>query len=393
VHPLLKRLERQNESIDLEIARMGDSTAVREHITNSLAPRFAETFYTSSLLNGGNVVSPDKDLAASQVTFQLREKANYVPLTFEKFELAATRFKPGGSSLFTSFFPAFRNTLVNLGVPASRTSDFISSVIQKRALWTKNLIVYRLLYIPNNEDYREPNALPTYDLMDPNKNYETLQKEQRILYRTGNLTMNEKIELHKTYRLYLAVANRTIEDWHGQQYKPEELQLLKRHVLPSLEELSSLALVMNHPTGTNKFYRDSTHLRQRFHLIDQWWNGHLADLDVERTLQSPVETRTFFEESIGNDIDIDYPLPDRYYNVRSRRWVSKQGNESWFLKGAKFDAAAAYHYMVCALTRCYEELHNNRESLDQLAYTFLKSGKVSEVQTYSHYARFYQTDV
>jgi hypothetical protein len=73
--------------------------------------------------------------------------------------------------------------------------------------------------------------------------------------------------------------------------------------------------------------------------------------------------------------------------------VSKQGNESWFLKGAKFDAAAAYHYMVCALTRCYEELHNNRESLDQLAYTFLKSGKVSEVQTYSHYARFYQTDV
>lgn len=393
VNPLLSHLERQNRVFDLDLALMGNATTIREHITNSLAPRFAETFFTSSLLNGVSVVNPDKDLAASQVTFQLREKTNYVPLTFEKFELAATRFKPGGSSLFTSFFPSFRNTLVNLGVPASRTSDFISSVIQKRSIWTKNLVVFRLLYLPINQDFREPHGLPTYDLVDPDKNYETLQKEQRILYRPGNLTMNEKIELHKTYRLYLAVANKTIEDWHGPLYKPAELELLKRHVLPSLEELSSLALVMNHPTGTSKFYRDSTHLRQRFHLIDQWWNGHLADLDVETTLQSEVETRTFFDESVGNDVDIDYPLPDRYYNVRSRRWVSKQGAESWVLKGSKFNDAAAYHYMVCALTRCYEELHKNRESLDHLAYTFLKSGQVSEVQTHSHYTRFYQTDV
>lgn len=390
VHPLLRRLERQNEFLQLDTARLRDATTVREHITNSLAPRFAETFFTSCLLNGVNAVSPDKD---SQLTFQLREQTNYVPLTFEKFELAATRFKSGDGSSFNSFFPSFRNTLVNLGVPASRTSDFISTVIQKRSIWTKNLVVYRLLYVPNNQDYREPMGLPVYDLVNPEKNYETLQKEQRILYRPGNLTMNEKIELHKTYRLYLAVANRTIEEWHGQQYRPEELKLLKRHVLPSLEELSSLALVMNHPTGTNKFYRQSTHLRQRFHLIDQWWNGHLEDLDVETTLQSEVETRTFFEESIGNDVEIDYPLPDKYYNVRSRRWVWKQNAESWFLKGAKFTDAAAYHYMVCALTRCYEELHKNRESLDHLAYTFLKSGQVSEVQTYNHYTRFYQTDV
>lgn len=393
VHPMLRRLERQNEYLDLEVARMRDPTTVREHLTNSLAPRFAETFFTSSLLNSTSVGSPDKDLVVSQVTFQLREKTNYVPLTFEKFELAAERFKPGASSVFTSFFPSFRNSLVNLGVPASRTSNFISTVIQKRSIWTKNLVVYRLLYLPNNQDYRETQALPIYDLLDPYRNYETLQKEQRVLYCPGNLTMNEKIELHKTYRLYLAVANRTIADWHSEQYKSEELDLLRRHVLPSLEELSSLALVMNHPTGTNKFYRQNTHLRQRFHLIDQWWNGHLEDLDVERTLQSEVETRTFFEESIGNDIEIDYPLPDKYYNVRSRRWVWKQTAESWFLKGSKFNDAAAYHYMVCALTRCYEELHKNRESLDHLAYTFLKSGQVSEVQNYSHYTRFYQTDV
>lgn len=393
VHPLLSRLERQFEYLQLDVARMRDSTTVREHITNSLAPRFSETFFTSCLLNGVNVVNPNKDQVNSQVTFQLREKTNYVPLTFEKFELAATRFKPGGDSTFTSFFPTFRNSLVNLGVPASRTSDFISNVIQKRSIWTKNLVVYRLLYVPINKDYREPLGLPMYELVNPDKNYETLQKEQRVLYRPGNLTMNEKIELHKTYRLYLAVANKTIEEWHGQQYRPEELELLRRHVLPSLEELSSLALVMNHPSGTNKFYRQSTHLRQRFHLIDQWWNGHLEDLDVEKALQSDVETRTFFEESIGNDVEIDYPLPDKYYNVRSRRWVWKQNAETWFSKGAKFNDAAAYHYMVCALTRCYEELHKNRESLDHLAYTFLKSGMVSEVKTHSHYTRFYQTDV
>jgi SpoVK/Ycf46/Vps4 family AAA+-type ATPase len=392
VHPLLNHLEQQNEYLQLRVARTRDPLMVREHVTNSLAPRFAETFFTSSLLNPSSVLGPDKDMASLQLTFQLRDKTNYVPLTFQKFELAATRFKPGGSSVFTPFFPAFRNNLINLGVPASRTSDFISSVIQKRAMWTQNLVVYRLLYLPMNQDYREPHGLPTYDLTDPDKHFETLQKELRVLYRPGNLTMNEKIELHKNYRLYLALANRTMEDWHA-TYKPDELRLLKRHVLPSLEELSSLALVMNHPTGTHSYYRQSMHLRQRFHLIDQWWNGHLEDYDVETTLLSDVETRTFFEESIGNDVEIDYPQPEKYYNVRSRRWIWKRTAESWFLKGAKFTDAAAYHYMVCALTRCYEELHKNRESLDHLAYTFLKAGTVSELETFSHYTRFYQTDV
>jgi SpoVK/Ycf46/Vps4 family AAA+-type ATPase len=388
VNPMLARLERQHESAQFTVARMRDPLTVREHVTNSLAPRFAETFFTSSLLNPRYTLGPDKELYGSQLIFQLREKTNYVPLTFQKFELAAAHFKPGGASPFTSFFPAFRNNLITLGVPASRTSDFISSVIQKRAIWTKNLVVYRLLYIPTNQDYREPQGLPTYDVLDPYKNFETLQKEQRVLYRPGNLTMNEKIEIHKTYRLYLALANRTIDIWQG----GEELRLLKRHVLPSLEELNSLALVMNHPSGTNKFYRNMT-LRQRFHLIDQWWNAQLDDYDTETTLLSDVETRTFFEESMGEDVDIEYPQPERYYNVRSRRWVWKQTAESWFMKGAKYTEAAAYHYMVCALTRCYEELHANRESLDHLAYTFLKSGDLSELETFSHYTRFYQSDV
>lgn len=391
VNPMLSRLERQHQSAQFSVARMRDPLTVREHVTNSLAPRFAETFFTSSLLNPRHTLGPDKEMSGSQLTFQLREKTNYVPLTFQKFELAAAQFKPTGVSPFTSFFPAFRNNLITLGVPASRTSDFISSVIQKRAIWTKNLVVFRLLYIPNNQDYREPQGLPTYDVVDPYRNFETLQKEQRVLYRPGNLTMNEKIEIHKTYRLYLALAERTIENWQG-GYRPEELRLLKRHVLPSLEELNSLALVMNHPSGTNTFYRNMT-LRQRFHLIDQWWNAHLEEFDTETTLLSDIETRTFFEPGLGEDVEIEYPQPERYYNVRSRRWVWKQTAESWFMKGSKFTDAAAYHYMVCALTRCYEELHNNRESLDHLAYTFLKSGDLSELETFSHYTRFYQSDV
>jgi hypothetical protein len=199
--------------------------------------------------------------------------------------------------------------------------------------------------------------------------------------------MNEKMELHKTYRLYLELANRTVDHWH----KPEELQLLKRHVLPSLEELSSLAFVMNHPTGTNKYYRQSMHLRQRFHLIDEWWNGHLEDFDVETALARDVETRTFFVEAIGNDVEIDYPQPEKYYNVRSRRWMSKHGNETWFLKEAKFNDAVAYHYMVCALTRCYGQLNMHRESLDHLAYSFLKEGTISELEAFSHYTRFDHT--
>lgn len=392
VHPLLNHLEHQNEYFQFTIARTRDPLTVREHVTNSLAPRFAETFFTSALLSPSSGVGPAKDLASLQFTFQLHDKTNYVPLTFQNFELAATRFKPGGSSGFTTFFPAFRNNLINLGVPASRTSDFISTVIQKRAIWTKNLVVYRLLYLPMNQDYREAYGLPMYDVTDPYKHFETLQKELRVLYRPGNLTMNEKFELHKNYRLFLALANRTIEDWHAPS-KREERGLAKRDVLPSLEELKSLALVMNHPSGTQSYYRDSMHLRQRFHLIDQWWNGHLEDYDIESTLMSDVETRTFFEESIGNDVEIEYPQPEKYYNVRSRRWIWKRNAESWFLKGAKFTDAAAYHYMVCALTRCYEELHKNRESLDHLAYTFLKSGSVSELETFSHYTRFYQTDV
>ena len=390
VHPLLTRLEFAKNKSDFALARMRDPVLLREHYTNSLAPRFAETFFTSSLVNAACPSSFEKEMSSLQFTFQLREKNNYVPLTFENFELAANRFKPGGSIEIATTLPAFRNNLVNVGVPATRMSYFVSAIAQKRLVWTKNTIVHRLFYAPMKQAYAEALGLPVYDITDRDKQFETLQKEQRVLYTPGNLTMNEKIELHKTYRLYLAVANRTVEDWHA-SYQPEELQLLKRHVLPSLEELSSLAFVMNHPTGTNRYYRQSMHLRQRFHLIDEWWNGHLEDFDVETALGRDVETRTFFEESIGNDVEIDYPQPDKYYNVRSRRWVSKRGNETWFLKEAKYNDTIAYHYMVCALTRCYGQLHMNRESLDHLAYTFLKEGSLSEVETFSHYTRFYHT--
>nr|YP_009184638.1 cell division protein [Mychonastes jurisii]ALO62702.1 cell division protein [Mychonastes jurisii] len=390
VHPLLTRLEFAKNKGDFALARMRDPVLLREHYTNSLASRFAETFFTSALVNAACPSSLDKQLGSLQFTFQLREKNNYVPLTFEKFELAASRFKPGESTAIATTLPAFRNNLVNVGVPATRMSYFVSAIAQKRLVWAKNTIVHRLLYLPMKQAYAEALGLPVYDITDRDKQFETLQKEQRVLYTPGNLTMNEKIELHKTYRLYLAVANRTVEDWHA-SYKPEELQLLKRHVLPSLEELSSLAFVMNHPTGTTKYYRQSMHLRQRFHLIDEWWNGHLEDFDVETALGRDVETRTFFVEAIGNDVEIDYPQPDKYYNVRSRRWVSKGGNETWFLKEAKYNDTIAYHYMVCALTRCYGQLHTHRESLDHLAYTFLKEGSLSEVETFSHYTRFYHS--
>jgi len=393
VNVMLTRYEIGKNKSDFALALMRDPVVLREHYTNSLAPRFAETFFTSTLVNAGCPLSLNnlyKEMGAFEFTFQLREKNNYVPLTFERFELAATRFKPGGSTAMSATLPAFRNNLINVGVPATRMSYFVSAIAQKRLVWSKNTIVHRLFYAPMKQAYSEALGLPVYDITDRDKQFETLQKEQRVLYTPGNLTMNEKIELHKTYRLYLAVANRTVEDWHN-FYKPEELQLLKRHVLPSLEELSSLAFVMNHPTGTTKYYRQSMHLRQRFHLIDEWWNGHLEDFDVETALARDVETRTFFVEAIGNDVEIDYPQPDKYYNVRSRRWVSKEGNETWFLKEAKYNDTIAYHYMVCALTRCYGQLHTHRESLDQLAYSFLKEGSLSEVETFTHYTRFYHT--
>lgn len=390
LNPLLTRHEIAKNKSDFALARMRDPVLLREHYTNSLAPRFAETFFTSALVNAASPSNLDKEMGSLQFTFQLREKNNYVPLTFEKFELAANRFKPGGSTVIAETLPAFRNNLINVGVPATRMGYFVSAIAQKRLAWAKNTIVHRLLYFPTKQLYGQALGLPVYDLTDRDKQFETLQKEQRVLYTAGNLTMNEKIELHKTYRLYLAVANRTMEDWHA-VYRPEELRLMKRHLLPSLEELSSLAFVMNHPTGTTKYYRQSMHLRQRFHLIDEWWNCHLEDFDVETALARDVETRVFFDEDIGNDVEIDYPQPDKYYNVLSRRWVSKEGNETWFLKEAKYSDTIAYHYMVCALTRCYGQLHAHRESLDHLAYTFLKEGNLSEVETFCHYTRFYHT--
>jgi SpoVK/Ycf46/Vps4 family AAA+-type ATPase len=393
LHPLLFKLEVQKQKSDFMEARMADPVKMREHFTNSLASRFAETFFTSALVNAGpaaNLEHLTKEMGSFQFTFQLREKGNYVPLTFENFELAATQFKPSGVSATPTLVPSFRSNIMNVGVPASRMSHFMTCIVQKRWVWSKNTVVHRLFYAPMKQAYREELAFPFYDLNDRDKNFETLQKEQRVLYTPGNLTMNEKIELHKTYRLYLEVANRTVEDWYA-SYNSEELSLLKRHVLPSLEDLSSLALMMNHPTGTNKYYRQSMHLRQRFSLIDEWWNGHLEEFDVYASVNKDIETRTFFVESYQNDAEIDYPQPEKYYHVRSRRWMSKQGSETWFAKEAKFNDTIAYHYMVCALTRCYGQLHKNRESLDQLAYSFLKEGALSELETFTHYTRFYHT--
>ena len=158
----------------------------------------------------------------------------------------------------------------------------------------------------------------------------------------------------------------------------------------SFKELGYLDLLTLKPSSTYAFYKNRFLMRQRFSFLNQWWNGQLAEHNVETTYLSHVDWRSMFVQSLG-DLVIDFPDADQYYNPRKKRWYLQSDSWSyWFDLEKNLQKDISEHSILQCFTKTSNLLNSNRELFDYLSYRFLRYHQLKEIDLIQVLVRFYK---
>jgi hypothetical protein len=128
---------------------------------------------------------------------------------------------------------------------------------------------------------------------------------------------------------------------------------------------------LNQFTYIDYSYRNILYNRHKTYLTNQWWNGHQGEHNLESTFLSDIDWRyTQIRNTLSNvrstpdDIQVDFPDCEQYYNPRNRRWILTKGDwNSWFNINADLNKIYS-HYIYESLTKAYKYIDQNREVLD-----------------------------
>nr|BBE24833.1 ATP-dependent zinc metalloprotease FtsH [Raphidocelis subcapitata] len=218
--------------------------------------------------------------------------------------------------------------------------SFLDSFFQKRYLHNKNLIASKLLFFENCNTLRQPPSPPNSAILMPAKKFENYKRTLRDFTQKPIFTINEKIQSHQQqrflkllYKVPLKSSFRTISNSNSMsQFSSSEnfSKVETTTFYSSFKELGYLDLITLKPSSISSFYKNRFLIRHRFSFLNQWWNGQLAEHNIETTYLSHVDWRSMFVPSIG-DLIIDFPDAEQYYNPRSRRWFLQSSSWSyWF---------------------------------------------------------------
>lgn len=316
-------------------------------------------------------------------------------------------------------------------------TTFVLSVLQKRYLFHKNLIVPKLLNFLDYNSLEEPPSPPSSNILIPAKRYENSKKSfkqciQKNLYGLGTSTINEKLQSHKkqSYIKSIYSTNSTAP----KEAKTNQLESLTANLLSVTANDINKTLLLQ-PTNATQIYQMNLLKRHRMSLNNQWWNGQLTEHTAESLFLSDIDWRyTFIPEnssstkkmqnekqriatalnlsgltstamdntnqvtsqlltkhenivretsetstkSLSKDIVIDFPDADQLYNPKHRRWFVTTGYwASWFNFDKELQAEFVNHLILESVINSYSFLNNNRELLDYSAAKFLKKGLMS----------------
>nr|YP_009237947.1 cell division protein [Pseudomuriella schumacherensis]AMO01373.1 cell division protein [Pseudomuriella schumacherensis] len=273
-------------------------------------------------------------------------------------------------------------------------TSFLFSLLQKRYLYNKNLLVSRMLYFEDISTLKEPPSPPSSSILMPAKRYENLRRTERDFQQKTNLSIHEKIQLHSKQRLMRKLYNQPVKEHFRSEIVPNRLTVFSQ----SFKELGYLERFVRKPTSINSHYKNKFLTRHKFQLVNQWWNGQLAEHNVEATFLSDVDWRSMFvksnnlnlTEETDGDLIIDFPDADQHYNPRRRRWFlhsSYWGYWSSFEKTLQYEIY--YHFTIQCFNKTFNYLETQREILDFFAYAFLKKGSLKEIDLVTFLSRFY----
>ena len=142
-------------------------------------------------------------------------------------------------------------------------------------------------------------------------------------------------------------------------FGPEgEIQMLKNKNFAYLNKFSGLHLS----------YKNILFNRHRSYLTNQWWTAQQGEHNSESTFLSDIDWRytqlTKKASKLKNDIEIDFPDSEQYYNPRNRRWILTNGDWNyWFNIDTEFKEIYS-HSVFESLIQIYKYLNENREMID-----------------------------
>nr|YP_009238312.1 cell division protein [Bracteacoccus minor]AMO01190.1 cell division protein [Bracteacoccus minor] len=264
-------------------------------------------------------------------------------------------------------------------------NEFVSSLMQKRYLYNKNLLISRMLYFEDLSMRREPPSPPNSTISMPAKKYENLKRTENDFQQKPTMSIHEKIQLHLQQRLMKKLYNRPVDEY----FRSELIENRVTKFSSSVKELGYLNPFTRRPSSVNCYYRNRILIRHQFSLLNQWWNGQLAEYSSETTFLSDVDWRSMFNKSLG-DLLIDFPDADQHYNPRHRRWFLQSSYWSyWNTFDKTMSEEISYHFMIECFNKAYNFLNNEREILDYFAHSFLQKGILNEIHLITTLSRFY----
>jgi SpoVK/Ycf46/Vps4 family AAA+-type ATPase len=261
---------------------------------------------------------------------------------------------------------------------------FVSALIYKRFLYQTNIVTSNLLDFDNFSLLLKPLSPPASTISMPAKKYENFQRIQRDFHQKSHLSIHDKLEMHQKQRLMKNLYKKPLETL----FRSESLEGRSNTFTNSFQELGYLDSIMLKPTSVNAYYQSRMITRHKFSFIHQWWNGQLAEHNVESTFLSDVDWRSMFVRSIG-DLVIDFPDAEQYYNPRQRRWFFNSSSWGyWSNFNQTFSHEISYHFMFHCYQNASNHLQQHRESLDYYAHTLLQQGMLKEMDFITVPSRF-----
>jgi hypothetical protein len=297
-------------------------------------------------------------------------------------------------------------------------TPFLSSLIQKRFLFTKNLLLSKMLFFENMDQRRKPPNPPGSSILMPSKKYENFKRTEADFFQKAHFSIHEKIQMHQKQRFLKQLYNVPVETYFRSELRKNHKTLFSS----SFQEFAYLDSFVQKSSSSHSYYKKYIQVRHRFSNVNQWWNGMFPEHTRETTYLSDVDWRTMFVSSLKSEktnsqINVqkkienskkssletfeflmDFPDAEQYYNPRNHRWFFKSNfqfvetastNSSFwsiFEKDLQYEIFS--HYLMESFYQSFSYFEKKREMLDFFAFHLLYKGFLKEFDFLTTFSRF-----
>jgi hypothetical protein len=183
-------------------------------------------------------------------------------------------------------------------------TELMLSVIHKRYLYSKNLIVPKLLSFTDGNVLEEPPSPPFSSLLIPAKRFENYKRVfqdslvgTQMGQRKAQISFAEKLQAHSQLRSIKLLKQMASQENEASLQKTSigVNNLTFKALGFKTSNISDFALL--EPTNINWYYQNRILKRHGQYLTNQWWTGQLSEHNAETVFLSDIDWRSSYHAS------------------------------------------------------------------------------------------------